>query len=61
MSSLKCVINLLTAIVTANLIALSKQVSAFIIRFSPNYNSPSFEVKSENAYLNILCILHILM
>ena len=46
-STLKIVLSLLTAIVTANLISMSKKLKNFITKLSPNYtkyNLPGFEV-----------------
>ena len=56
-STLQCVFSLLSAIITANLIYMSKQLTKCIAKLSPNftqYNLPGFEVKSFMNFLNVL-------
>ena len=56
-NDLHCVFSLLSAIITANLISLSKQLTNFITKLSPNYtqfNLPGFEVRHK-------CLLFIVL
>ena len=56
-STLQCVFSLLSAIITANLIYMSKQLTKCIAKLSPNftqYNLPGFEVMSFMNFLNVL-------
>ena len=62
-STLKIVFSLLAAIITANLISMSKKLKNFITKFSPNYtkyNLPGFEVNVIRMFflqmfLSLLC------
>ena len=62
-STLKIVFSLLTAIITANLISMSKKLKNFITKFSPNYtkyNLPGFEVMLKECFSSILPIINTL-